>query len=92
MFNFLEVNNQGICCEQFIMLLYRKRCLHKGRSSRSHMFFKLSVLKNLQNFTGKHLRPATLLKKTPAPAPSCETFKRTFFYKTLPVAASGRGR
>ena len=55
------------------------------------MFFKLSVLKNLQNLTGKHLRPATLLKKTPAPAPSCETFKNTLFHKTLPVAASGKG-
>ena len=56
------------------------------------MFFKVSVLKNLQNFTGKRLKPATLLKKTPAPTPSYETVKNIFFYKTSPEAASGRGR
>ena len=27
---FLEVNNGGTCSEQFVMLLYRKRCLHKS--------------------------------------------------------------
>ena len=27
----------------------------KSRSSRSQMFFKIDVLKNLANFTGKHL-------------------------------------
>ena len=75
MFNFLEVNNEGICSEQFILLLYRKQCLHKGKNIRFHMFFKVNVLKNLQNFTGKHqcwrllliklwaLRPGTLLKR-----------------------------
>ena len=45
------------------------------------MFFKLSVLKTLRHFAGKHLRPAILLKKTPAPGPSCETLKNNFFTK-----------
>ena len=93
MFNFLEVNNEDMCSEQFIMLLYRKQCLHKGKNIRFHMFFKVNVLKNLQNFTGKHqcwrllliklwaLRPRTLLKRTPAPESSSETFKNTFFTK-----------
>ena len=33
------------------------------RSSRLQMFFKIGVLKNSTNFTGKHLRPATFLKR-----------------------------
>ena len=64
---------------------------------------KISVLKNLANFTGKHLcqslffnkvagvRPATLLKKTLAQVFSsefCEIFKSTYFHETSPVAAS----
>ena len=63
MFIFLEVHNEDMCPQQFIMLLYRKRCLNEGRNSRSHMFFKISVLKNLQNFTGKHLCWRLLLIK-----------------------------
>ena len=41
----------------------------KGRSSRSHMFFKIGVLKNFANFIGKHLCWSLFLikfkKKTP---------------------------
>ena len=29
--------------------------MHNSRSSRSHMFFQVGVLKNFANFTGKHL-------------------------------------
>ena len=29
--------------------------MHNVRNSRSQMFFKISVLKNFANFTGKHL-------------------------------------
>ena len=53
-----------------LLLLYRKQYLHecqrktlrlsfvnprRGKSSSSQKFFKLSVLKNFANFTGKHL-------------------------------------
>ena len=31
-----------------------QRTVEKNRSSRSQMFFKIGVLKNLANFTGKH--------------------------------------
>ena len=35
------------------------------RSSRPEVFCKKSVLRNFAKFTGKHLRPAALLKKDP---------------------------
>ena len=38
------------------------------------------------------LKACDFVKKTPAPASSCETVKNTFFYKILLVAASGKGR
>ena len=65
----------------------------RARSSRSRMFFKIGVHKNLANFRGKHL-PKSLQfyqKETPTKMFSCEfcdIFKNTFFYRTLPVAAS----
>ena len=71
--------------------------LNKNRSGRSQMFFKIGVLKNFASFTGKHwcwsllLREfTTLLKKTPTQVLCCEIFKllRTFFYRTVQVAAS----
>ena len=64
-----------------MMLLYRKRCLHesqmkiswwsfvnprKDRSSRSQMFFKIGILKNLRNFTGKHMWLQCLFNKVAA--------------------------
>ena len=67
------------------------------------MFFKIGVLTNFTNFTGKHLywnlfliklqplRLATLLKETPTQVFSCkicEIFRNTLFYRTPPVAAS----
>ena len=67
------------------------------------MFFKIGVLENFANFTGKRLcsslfsmklqalRPATLLKTTPIQIFSCKTcelFKSNFFDRTPPVAAS----
>ena len=62
-------------------------------SSCTQMFFKIGVLENFTNFTGKHLcwsiffnkvaslRPETLLKETPTQRFSCEIseiFKKTF--------------
>ena len=67
------------------------------------MFFKIGVLKNIANFTGKHLRWSLFLiklqalklttyqKETPTQALSCEiceNFKNIFFNRTPPVAAS----
>ena len=67
------------------------------------MFFKIGVLKNFGNFTGKHLccslskegcRPQTcnfIKKETPTQVFSCEvpkTFKNIFFYGTTLVDAS----
>ena len=65
-------------------------------SIRSQMFFKIGVLKNFANFTGKHLRWSIFLTKLQAlRSPTqlfsyeiCELFKNTFFYRTKPVAAS----
>ena len=73
----------------------------EDRSRRSQIFFKVGVLKNFTDFTGKHLcwsvfliklkafRPATLLKKTPTQVlccEICETYKNTYPYRTPPVA------
>ena len=63
------------------------------------MWFKMSVLKNLANFTGKHLcwsifiikRPANLLRGTLTQAFYCEIcyiIRNTFFCRTTPVSAS----
>ena len=68
-------------------------------SSRSHLFFKIGVLKNFANFTGEHLCWSLFLtkfftdviKNTPTQVFSCEIskiFKITFFHRTPPVAAS----
>ena len=74
---------------------------HKGktlRSSRSQIFFKIDVLKNLAIFTRKHLcwslflikllawRSAFLLKKTPTPVffcEYCEIIEGSFFTEHL---------
>ena len=51
----------------------------------------LHLLKTSGNVVLKKFRPATLLKQTLAPVLSCEfceIFKKTFFHKTSPVAAS----
>ena len=69
------------------------------KSSRSQVFFKIGVLKNFANFTGKHLCWSLLLielqawrsKETPTQVFSCkicDIFKSTFFYRTPSVAAS----
>ena len=76
-------------------------------SSRSHMFFKIGVLKNCKlqtfvNFTGKHLCWSLFLttfftdfiKNTPTQVFSCEIckiFNNTIYYRTPPVAASVKG-
>ena len=68
-------------------------------NSRSHMLFKIGVLKNFANFTGKQLCWSLFLTKfftnfirnTPTQVFSCEiwkNFKNTYFCRTPPVAAS----
>ena len=68
-------------------------------SSRSHMFFKIGVLKNFANCTAKHLSWSLFLtkfftdfiKNTPTQMLSCaicKIFKNTFFYRTPQVAAT----
>ena len=79
-------------------------CLQwSSRSSHSQMFFKIGLRKNFTNFTGKDLCWSLFLitlqtlrpfyqKETPTQVVSCkicENFKIIFFYRTLPVAASG---
>ena len=68
-------------------------------SSRPDMFCKKGVLRNFPKFTGKHLCQILfsinffIKKETLAQAFSCEfceISKSTFFYRTLPVAASGK--
>ena len=39
----------------FLDMLTFRRCHYLFNSSRSQMFFKIGVLKNFTNFTGKHL-------------------------------------
>ena len=64
----------------------------------SFLFFTLSLsLLGLvffyHSFSFQAFRPATLLKETPTQVFSCEIceiFQNTFFYKTPPVAASGK--
>ena len=63
------------------------------RTNRAEVFCNKGVLGNFAKFTGKPeaLRPATLSKKTLAQVFSCEFFeisKKTFSYRTSPVAAS----
>ena len=77
-----------------------KTVVQRCSSSRSQMFFIISVLKNLAIFIGKHLcwnlfltklRTDLLKRKTPTQVFSyeyCEIFKNSFFYRTSPVAAS----
>ena len=74
---------------------FRKR-FGKYKSSRSQMFFKISVLKNFANFTGKHRLGAWIFIKNGAPAQMfpykiCEISNDTFFYRTALAAASGNG-
>ena len=84
----------------FILNIYIYSYLH--RNSRSQIFFKVGVLKNFSNFTGKHqcqsfslIRLQTwglqLYQETPTQVFSCKIckiFKNAFFYRTPPVAAS----
>ena len=65
------------------------------RSRDLQMLFKIDVLKNFANFTGKHLCWSLILKRYQKETPIqmfsceiCEIFKNTFFYRTLQVATS----
>ena len=62
------------------------------RTSRLKVFCKKSLLRNLSKFTGKHLRPATLLKRRlwhrGFPVNSEKFLRTSFFYRAPPVAAS----
>ena len=69
-------------------------------SSRLRMFFQIGVLKSFTNFTGMHLcwslflkklQAGSFIKKTSTQVFSCDAykmFKKTFSYRTTPVAAS----
>ena len=59
-----------------LLLLLNKENQNRERSTHSPMFFKLSVLKNFANFTGKHLRACNLIiKETPKQVFSCEIYE-----------------
>ena len=90
---------------RFTLFLYyrRNRLTCSSRSSRSQMLFKIDVLKNFENFTGKQLwlshfliklqvwRPATSLKRDSSTGIflwNLPNFKNTFFCRTTLVAAS----
>ena len=70
------------------LIFMKNRC----RSSRSQMFFKISILKNFAMFTGKHLCWSLFLIKLQAfrffLVNIAELLRTTFFYRTPPVAAS----
>ena len=81
------------------MLLYRKRCLHesqrktlwlsfvnvrKDRSSRSQIVFKIGVLKNLRNFTGKDLCWESLFNKV-AYLMACNFTEKRLQHRYFPV-------
>ena len=88
--------------DEFLQIIIYSK--HNFRGSRPKVFCEKGVLRNFEKFTGKHpcqrlffnklagLRPVTLFKKKSlARAFSCEfckISKNTFFYRTLPVAAS----
>ena len=55
----------------------------RARSSRLQMFFKISVLKNFANFTGKHLRWSIFLIKLQALA--CNVIKKRPQHRCFPV-------
>ena len=46
-----------------LVLCYWGTSYHRDRRSHSHMFFKIGVLKNFANFTGKHLGWCFILTK-----------------------------
>ena len=56
--------------------------LNLNRSRRSQMFFKIGVLKNIANFTGKHLCWSLFLIKLQA-YEICEILKNTLFTEHL---------
>ena len=65
--------------------------LPAGYYSRSEVFGKKGVLRNFAIFTGKHLCLQLIKKESLAQVffcEFCEISKNTFFYRTLPVAAS----
>ena len=78
--------NVTLCSVVFIVDYERGSSYQKVahfRSSRSHIFFEIGVLKNFAKLTGK--RPATLLKETLTQVFSCEyceIFKNSFLYNT----------
>ena len=61
--------------------------------SRSLMFFKIGILKNVSSFIGKQLYLSvykSYIKETPAHVffcENCKMFKKAFFQRTAPVPA-----
>ena len=94
---FTSQNNFDGCFCRYLKIQFSS---HTARSSRSQIFFKISVLVRFVMFTRKRLycsfilvklQALTLLEKTPTQVFSCEywkIFKNNFFYRTLLVAAS----
>ena len=81
-----------LCLGKKYKLGFMRTCIpcyigSEDRSSRSQMFFKMSVLENFAHFTGKHLwrslfliklqalSPVTLLKESPIQVFCCEISK-----------------
>ena len=61
----------------------KRRIPDKFRSSRWQMFFKIGVLKNFANFTGKHLRWSLFLIKLEAQ--TCNFIKKRLQNRCFPV-------
>ena len=89
-----------------LLLLYRKQWLHESqrltfwlsfvRSSRLQIFFKIGLIKNFVNFTGKHLCWSLLLRKFKTDS-NTDVFPWNFvkflkylFFRTPPVVDSRR--
>ena len=78
------------------MSLIRFFLYEQLRSSHSQMFFKIGVLKNVANFTGKHqcwsfflIKLFQRLQHRCFPVKFATFLKNTIFYRTPMVAASG---
>ena len=91
----------GLILSRLATTIYFSILGETSRGSLSQMFFRMGVLKSFANFIRKHqrwiiftikkLQAWTLLKRDSTQVFSCEIcdiFKNTFFYRTLPVAAS----
>ena len=89
----LYVNHFLLFSYSILMKNFTYFVVRISRSSRPEVFCKKGVLKKLVKFKGKYLCQRLFFNKV---AWACnfikiETLAHTFFYRTLPVAASGLG-